>query len=764
MIRRRFVQRRLALLLTLPLLALSACKQHPFPEAITVPAPLPGRGGDMTTSQQRYFPSPRPAILPGTGVEVGQPGAPSPAPVADHGDVTLNFANADVRDVAREVLGNILHMNYAVDSKVQATMTLQTGAPIGRDQVLPVMENALRASGLTLIETGGLYRIATIEDAAKTPARPIDGRGYGSRVIPLRYVSAAEVRKTLEPFIGPGMIAQPDTLHNALILSGPPSSVDALASTVALLDTDWMRGMSFATFPIHVDSATNIANELTDVFGARQKGHPAEAVQFIPIERLNTVLVIAAQPSMLTRAQAWIKRLDVRNEEATPQMFQYPVQNARATDLADVLNRLLGHGDSRSRTAPTTRSTVLRGGTLGSGGAVGGSIGGSAGTMGGLSSGLGGGLGGGTGMPGGSLGSLGGGTAGTTALSGTGAPNGTGAVGQSAGDSGDATARAAGLLGPVESAGITGGGGTAGGDTMPLPQARIVADDKNNALVIYAKPADYRMIEGVIRKLDIVPLQVQIEATIAEVTLNDQLQYGLQFFLKNGSSTSVLSNAANGTITSALQGFTYSLITGNQQVIINALASLTNVKVISSPTVLVLDHQTATLQVGDEVPVPVSQSQSQIVPNAPLVSTINYVNTGVILQVSPRVNTNGQVTLDLDQEVSNVSQTANSTLNAPTFNQRRIVSSVVVPDGESIAIGGLIRTDTSNEKSGIPLLKDLPYVGALFSTTTVNKSRTELLVLLSPRVIHDTPDALLATRDLQKRLALIAPLMRAARR
>ncbi|HLJ64733.1 MAG TPA: type II secretion system protein GspD, partial [Stellaceae bacterium] len=287
-------------------------------------------------------------------------------------------------------------------------------------------------------------------------------------------------------------------------------------------------------------------------------------------------------------------------------------------------------------------------------------------------------------------------------------------------------------------------------------------DEKNNTLVFFARPRDYQMIEDALKRIDVAPLQVLIEATIAEVTLNDNLQYGLQWFFKSGNNTFSNVNPGNGNVTitpAIIPGFNYQFLTNNVNVILSALSAVTTVNVVSSPQLLVLDHHSATLQVGDEVPVPTAQIQSTLVTGAPVVNTIQYLNTGVILHVSPRVNANGVITLEITQEVSDVIATTTSTLNAPTISQRRVESTVSVLDGETVALGGLIQDSRTIGRTGIPILSDIPLLGALFSTRQDQKMRTELLVLLSPRVLHDANEARRVTDELRGRLHTIEPLV-----
>jgi general secretion pathway protein D len=188
------------------------------------------------------------------------------------------------------------------------------------------------------------------------------------------------------------------------------------------------------------------------------------------------------------------------------------------------------------------------------------------------------------------------------------------------------------------------------------------------------------------------------------------------------------------------------------QIVLNALTAITQVKVISSPELLVLDNGTAHLEVGDQVPIATQSAVSVISPGAPVVNSVDYRDTGVILNITPRVSSSGLVLLDIDQEVSNAVKTTSSDIESPTIQQRRIESSVAVNTGETIALGGLIQDHQTNTVTGIPVLSNIPILGNLFKTTDNEHDRTELLVLLSPKVIKNTSDARLATNELRQRL------------
>jgi len=287
---------------------------------------------------------------------------------------------------------------------------------------------------------------------------------------------------------------------------------------------------------------------------------------------------------------------------------------------------------------------------------------------------------------------------------------------------------------------------------------RIIADEKKNALVILATSAEYRMIEATLKRLDITPLQVLIEVTIAEVGLIDDLRYGLQWFFQSGDVSATFSSLASGAVASAFPGFSFVFAGSDARVVLNALTEITDVQVISSPQLMVLDNQSARLQVGDQVPIATQSSVTVNDPDAPIVNSIQFRDTGVILEVTPRVNAGGLVVLDVLQEVSDVVETTTSDIDSPTIQQRFIESTVAVQSGDTVALGGLIRDRHEESVSGLPLLSEIPVLGNLFKTTEEIERRTELLVLITPRVVRNRSEALDVTEELRRRLSTLGPL------
>jgi general secretion pathway protein D len=677
-----------------------------------------------------------PELYPGTGLGIQQAASQTnPVTLGTSGDITLNFVNADIREVIDTVLGTTLKLNFVIDSRVQGVTTLRTTRPVARDQVIGVLEDVLAMNGVAIVESGGLYKIVPIEDAAVAPeimsgAGPVRvERGFGLHVIPLKYASAAALREVVEAFVPPGRVLRVDPARNLVVFVGTTPEAKDIEDLIATFDVDWMAGMSFGLFPLQVADPESMATELERIFAQQEGGALAGVVQFMPIKRLSAVLVITTQPRYLTDARQWIARLDRGQEGDQRKLYVYYVQNGRAAELADVLGQVFG---IQTGTAARERQPELAPGltptNLGGGG--------------GFSD---------TGTGGSSLGNTG--LSSSSRLSSSTYPQ----RGSGLGNTGTGGSMSRHTLAATGESAT--GGGALGAEGATQNGIRIVADARNNALVVYATPAEYATINAALEKLDIVPLQVMIEATIAEVTLNDTLKYGVEWFFKSGNNNFSFSRLATGFVTSAFPGFSYLFAGDDARVAINLLATVTDVKVISSPHLMVLDNETARLQVGDQVPIVTRTAVSVDDPSAPITSEIEYRDTGVILDIIPRVNAGGLVVLDIIQEVSDVATTTSSNIDSPTIQERQIASTVAINSGETVALGGLIRDTNDNSENGLPVLKDIPVLGNLFKVTSDTVRRTELIVLLTPRVVRDRMDARTVTDDLRKRLRALGPLV-----
>ncbi|MDH3240830.1 MAG: hypothetical protein OEO83_09195 [Alphaproteobacteria bacterium] len=493
-----------------------------------------------------------------------------------------------------------------------------------------------------------------------------------------------------------------------------------------MFDVDWLAGLSLALVPLEFVNPEVLVKEIGAVLGQDKDNPLAGVLRFVPMARLNSVLVISTQPAYLARAQAIIEKLDQGGSGTDRQLFVYRVQNSDATALADTLGQVFGTGgsaaprDLRSILAPqlAPARVNIRPGSQGSGAATQ------------------------------QQAATAGRTSGTLS-SGAAARGGTGASRAPFGARGGGAAQSA----------PAGAGSSASFTINGSDQIRVVADRTNNAILVWSTPVDYRMVVSVLRKLDQVPLQVLIEATIAEVTLTDSLRYGLQWFFRNGDSSVTLSTAASGAVSSSFPGFSYFLDGRNVKAVLDALETVTDLNVISSPQLMVLDNQTAELQVGDQVPIVTQQSQSTTDAASPIINSIEYRDTGIILRVTPRVNAGGLVSMTIEQEASLVSDALTTEgIESPTFRQRRITSTVAVQSGETVVLGGLIQDSRDRSESGVPFLRSIPGLGLLFGSKARDNNRTELLVLITPRAVTNQREVRRVTEELRQRLRAVVPL------
>jgi general secretion pathway protein D len=726
-----------AALLAISLFVLTACERGPPPalvplETPTALQPAAPRVSSVISGDRNRLP-----VFESRGGAPVPNVPPPPSSTADTlGDVTLTFVDTDIREIIRVILGATLKLNYTIDPGVQGTATLEVGKPLPRSALLPTLETLLNQNGATLAYRDGIYRVTPLATGAVTTIATEQGAvGSGTLVVPLRYASAKDLVKALEPYVAEGGKIAAEPGHNALIVSGDPAVRQTLTSLIRAFDIDVLAGQSYALFPSGDKTPDKLASELEKVLRTEGEGPLSGLVRIVPMQRVNAVLVITSQPRYIEEARRFLG-LSRRVEDATIRAWHvYYVQNGQSTDLENLLQRAFTPGRVSATSAPpgTTApgAEPLR-----------------------MASGR-------TGIGGTGLGGTGGITGAPSAFSQATAPQAGAATvaGQAPGTAGareGANPAAEPLSAPSESA-----------DAEAENRIRILANRRNNALLVYATPSEYAIIEGMLRKIDIIPLQVLIEATIAEVTLNDTLNYGTQFFLGH-TVAGVLSFSPPitpatplpaGAVTSIAgipQGFAsnfpgFVLANGIREVI-NLLAGVTQIKVLSAPQLMVLDNEPARLQVGSLVPVLTQSQQSTISANAPIVNSVDYRDTGVIMLVTPRVNSGGLVTLDISQEVSDVASLTTGNINSPTFNQRLLRTRVAVQDGQTVGMAGLIRDSDAQGNSGIPVLKDVPVLGGLFSSQTNSRMRTELLVLITPHVVRDQRDARALTEDLRNQL------------
>lgn len=708
------------------------------------------------------------------------------APIAKGTPVSFNFEEAPVTEVVRTILGDMLKLDYVMHPPLQGTVTLTTRKPIEPDTAVFLLEAALQANGLAMVrDARGIYQVGrpdvlrSLVGAVRVAGAPgTMAPGYGVIIIPLQYIGAGEMANILKPIAPPDAVVKVDAVRNVLIMQGNRTQSEGWMEMVKTFDVDLLKGMSVGIYPLKHASIEEVSAALQIVNGGGQgaaqgqapgtgtagvaggsasaaanrrpgqagtasgsaaggsgtqlSGNAAAAaallsslgdsnplfgaLRILPIPRLNAVMVITPRASYLEEAEKWIRRLDVPGYGGSePELYVYRVQNGNAKYLAQVLNGIFGGqqaggtGNMTSGVAPGLNNNTNRNTGFGNNSWGGNSFGGSSGFS-----------------------------------SGFGGNNRFGAnQGNQQGNTPTITATAIGDI-------------------------RVVADEFNNTLLVWSTGSQFRKIETSLKRLDVAPIQVLIEASIIEVSLNDSLQYGVEWLFRNsrlggsgrnytgvgqlGSLATGSSDSSDGSdsTTSTSGAFTYSVLNGtNLAARLTALAGAAQVKMLSSPSVMVMDNHPASISVGDQIPV---------LATGYVAATSNYVaqnytlkDTGVILNVTPSVNSGNMVSLNIDQAVVDAGSIDKAT-GQTRFSNRQLTTKLAVRSGESIVMGGLIKNRTADSDSGIPLLKDIPIIGKAFSSTQVTKDRTELLLVMTPRVVRTDVDVREVSEELRDRL------------
>ncbi|MEA2078378.1 MAG: type II secretion system secretin GspD [Pseudomonadota bacterium] len=682
------------------------------------PALAPGKPAAKTPAEpSAEGRADKPAVRMGTGVFLAEIPEGDEAITFAAGDVTLNFEGTSLREFVKVIFDDILEENYLINPNVDGVVTLHTTHAVSRESVLSILESVLEMNGAVLVPDRGIYKIVPVADAEGEVSSPMVGRqaqspgaGYGVRIVPLEHVAAGEIEKILEPFIPTGTTLRIDATRNLLILSGPRYRLDHLLETVKVFDVDWLKGMSFGMFPLHYADAAVLVGEIEKVIGAEGQTPFEGIVRLVPIERLNAILVITHQPKHMAAVRRLIEQFDW-GTEASPgrRLYVYHVKYGKAENIATVLQELFGQVQEVGQASTSEGIPELPPGVQGGGNVF------------------------------------------RTVEQLSEPPPPVGAPGAGGGYPEPAAA--------AESSAATGAGGAAADGTRVAGEGQgpvtIMADQDNNAILIMASPADYRMIEASIRQLDIQPRQVLINAIISEVTLSDELDYGVGWFLSGGNFELGFNTPLPGGAEAAGEGLALAIFNNSDEtrLFFDLLASKSNVKFISAPQVMVRDNQTATIRVGDQIPVTTRASQSTNDPDAPIVTEVQYRDTGTLLTVTPRINAGGQVTMEISQEVSlpGTVPAVGGGGNVP-ISQRTVDSTVTVHSGQTVVLGGLIRVTLTESKSGIPLLMDIPWLGELFSTNSEDIGRTELIITIKPLVVENQRDAEAVTAELRQRM------------
>ncbi len=719
--------------------------------AAPVEAGNPDTGISLSSQALTNQESPKPELQVGTGKFFTKVPSQKVAPTGE-ADVVFNFENQPVQAVIKAVLGDLMQENYTIAANVGGNVTFSTAKPIHRSEALSVLETLLAANGISLVHENNRYAVVLTKDAipghlSPTTMSAMSAKGYELRIFPLQYISPSEMAKLLKPYAKPEAFVNIDPNRSLLVMAGTANELANYQQTIETFDVDWLKGMSIGVYTLqHVD-VTKLLPDLLKIFGTEGESPLAGMFRFMPIEQTNSLVVITPQPEYLKSAEEWLYRLDRGGAENATQLYVYNVKNLKAPDLADYLGQIFlgasatSHSKTVGSVAPGLRPTTL------------GTRGGGSSTLGGAS---------------------------------------------------NTTMSYQNSLRPQSNSekntpASTGGGTTPGstpGQGAKETDIRISAIEENNQLMIQATPIEWSRIEAAIKKLDVIPLQVQIEARILEVSLSGDLNYGVQWYLtgligtpsgsaqENGRYPYVyppgspgqsftgnshdrhrLSLGATGNVKpSTNSGFFYSFLNKNFEVAINALETSGQAKSLAAPSLLVANNQEAQINVGQQIPVVQTYysglgtvSNTNGTTSLAQTGSVQYLNTGVTLDVKPRVNPGGLVYLDIQQEVSNPGAPAVAGGNPP-INQRLIQTQVAVQSGETLLLGGLIQDNQTTGNQGLPLISKVPFLRNLFGQTQNHKDRTELIVLITPRVIRNSDEGREVTIEYTRQFQSLAPM------
>jgi len=623
-----------------------------------------------------------------------------PSAVSEGGEIVLNFEGESLQSVIHTILGEVLQETFVIGPGVSGQVTFSTSKPVSRDQLMPILELLLRWNGAAMVYTEGRYHILPVSEAIRGNLVPVLSKkkiamGYEVRVMPLKYIGALEMAKILEPYVRDGALVRVDPLRSMIFLAGTQEELSNYQKTVDIFDVDWLAGMSVGIYPLKTVDVDSITKELTEIFGMEAESPLAGMFRFVPLERLASVMVITPQEAYLEKAREWIQTLDRGAAGSGVQLYVYRVKNLEAQVLAGYLSQLFG-GESAAPRRETSRGTLAPG----------------------LQE------------------------AQRSSISNFNANR------ETANDRGLQTNTSTGSVFTTEEGDI-----------------RITSVIETNSLLIQATQNQYTSIQAAIERIDQEPLQVLIESQILDVELNEDLQFGVNWYLTNnpdaiGGDATIgdgFDTLTMGGSTNFFANIVGPLGNGFIKATINALDSVTDVRSLGAPSLLVRNNATATITVGTQVPV---QSSSISTGNSNVVSSAQYVSTGVTLTVTPRINPGGLVYMDVTQEVSrpgardpDISSSGN-----PPINNKSVTSQVAVQSGQTIFLGGLISEQSSKGRTGVPYLNRIPGIGRLFGSSTHSKTRSETIVMITPTVIENTSDLKAVSDDIRVEFMKVPPI------
>ena len=704
------------LLGTAAICLLAACASMPPPQ-VRHADHLPNATVDGSGVRSERLPEglgsggPQPVIRRGAGTPINHAAASAPPPsLASSGQASFNFEGESLQAVVKAILGDMLGQNYSIAPGVAGTVTIATQRPVGAAGALNLLEGVLAQNNARMVYSDGRYNIVPADQALANGVVPRMGspalaRGFESRVVPLRYVSAAEMEKILKPYAKQGSIVSVDGARNLITVAGTRAELENYLRTIQVFDVDWMSSMSVGVFPLQVGKASSVVQDLERVFGEQSKTPVAGMFRFMPLDTANAVLVITSQPDYLDDIQQWIDRIEGGTGDG--RLFSYELKYIRARDLADRLSEVFGasNGQAGGREAPSL-------------------------------------------MPG----------LEATEIRDTGLDDKDGTASAAVGANGDGAALP--------------GGSRSGNGRVTLrvdgAEVGVSAVEDTNSLLVRANAAQWKSIREVIERLDVMPMQVHIEAQVVSVALKGALQYGVSWFFENAIEDAGLpfptgrnSWGSHGGGVSPLPNgmgnlLSWTFLGSSAAAIVSALDNVTDVRTLSSPSVFAQNNREATLNVGQRIPI-ASVNINPSDNSDRTYSSVQYLETGIILKVRPRVTRDGMVFLDIVQEVSRPNPVIGANGN-PRIDTSKVTTSAAAPSGETIVLAGLISDGTDKNATGVPGLARIPVLGGLFGYQGSSKTRDELVVLITPTVVRNPLEARQLTDEYGRRFRALDPI------
>ncbi len=615
----------------------------------------------------------------------------------EEGQIIFNFDDADLYEVVK-TMAELLEINYIVDPGIQGKVTIHTARKLKKADLFPVFSQILELNGLAVMKEGNIYKIIPMKDTPRMPMDALFTLGQKGvppmdrviiQIIPLKYMSAEEMTKLLTPFLSSGGTIVVSASTNTLVVVDKGANILKILQLVGTFDINVLDRVYYRFYPLEYLDAKEVS-EIMKEFTTSYAKDPTGIVKFIALERLNTLLAVSTIPDVFDKIEELVRQIDIVDETVAARIFVYFVKNGSANELATLLNNVLtGKETQKQAEKKAGGSSDVKGNPFSK------------------------------------------------------AKMAEKKAEKAAAKAGESTRK---ITEGKKASGASGeGSGTLMGDVTITP------DEIRNALIIEATPSDYKIISGILQHIDIMPRQVLIEATIAEITLDSSTSFGVEYALGQGAA---LGNAGFMATVGA-GGLKYSIgVTDKWFVELNALATKGKLNVISSPHVLASDNQEAKIDVSREIPL---ASGTTNVSSGTTLSetTIEYRDTGVILSVTPHINERGLVTMDISEEVSNYDgnmAVGKEGYEYPVFSKRVVKTTLTVGHGQTIAIGGLIKDREKETSKGLPCLIDIPVIRYLTGSWGKETEKIELIVLITPRVVDDMDDVEAVTNEFKQKV------------